>query len=245
MSQKAAIMVASQITLKPNSVIGLATGDTPLGMYEKLIEMYNENKIDFSKITTFNLDEYCGLGPDNINSYHTYMEENFFKHINIEKENVHIPNGLASSYEVECQNYEKEIKKCKGIELQILGIGSNGHIGFNEPSNELNVSTSIVDLTEETIEANSRFFKNKEDVPRKAISMGMATILKADRIVLLASGENKAKVIKETINGKIKTSVPASLIQTHPNITIILDKDAASLINKNDLPNDCNFDVHN
>ncbi|MEC9489635.1 MAG: glucosamine-6-phosphate deaminase [Halanaerobiales bacterium] len=243
MSKKAALMVASQVTLKPDSNLGLATGGTPLGMYDNLIEMYRNDKIDFSEVQTFNLDEYCGLKADHPNSYHHYMFENLFDEINIEKENIHIPDGAAEDYRQECREYEKSIKEARGIDLQILGIGSNGHIGFNEPAENLNVSTEIVDLTEETIEANSRYFKSKDKVPRKAISMGMATILKADRIVLLASGENKAEAIKKTVSGKISTQVPATLLQTHPEITILLDQKAASLINKDELSADCHFEI--
>lgn len=243
MSKKAALMVASQITLKPNSNLGLATGGTPLAMYDKLIEMYREDEIDFSEVQSFNLDEYCGLKADHPNSYHYYMNDNFFKEINIKKENINIPNGDAEDFNKECRSYEESIKKAGGIDLQILGIGSNGHIGFNEPAESLNVATEVVDLTEETIEANSRYFESKEEVPKKAISMGMATILKAERIVLLASGKNKAEAIKKTISGKISTQEPASLLQTHPQTTIILDREAASLINQEDLSADCHFEI--
>jgi glucosamine-6-phosphate deaminase len=241
MSKKAALMVASQITLKTDSNLGLATGATPLAMYEKLIEMYKQNEVDFSEVQSFNLDEYCGLEADHPNSYHFYMNDNFFKEINIKKENIHIPDGSAEDFDKECRNYEESIKKARGIDLQILGIGSNGHIGFNEPAESLNVATEVVDLTEETIAANSRYFESESEVPKKAISMGMATILKADRIVLLASGKNKAEAIKNTVSGKISTQVPASLLQTHPEITVLLDQEAASLLNREDLSADCHF----
>lgn len=243
MSKKAALMVASQITLKPDSNLGLATGGTPLAMYDKLIEMYREDEIDFSEVQSFNLDEYCGLEADHPNSYHYYMNDNFFNDINIKKENIHIPNGSAEDFEKECRNYEESIKSARGIDLQILGIGSNGHIGFNEPDENLNVATEVVNLTEETIEANSRYFDSKDEVPQKAISMGMATILKADRIILLASGREKAEAIKRTVSGKISTQVPASLLQTHPQITILLDREAASLIDKDELSADCHFEI--
>lgn len=243
MSKKAALMLASQITLKPNSNIGLATGDTPLGMYKRLIEMYKEEEIDFCEVKTFNLDEYCGLEAENKNSYHYYMENNFFKDINIKNYNTHIPDGRADDLKKECIRYEKLIQNSGGIDLQILGIGSNGHIGFNEPSEKLNVNTDIVTLKEETRESNSRFFENKEKVPKKAISMGMGTILKSNRIILLASGKNKAEAIKNTVSGSISTQVPASLLQTHPQITLIIDEDAASLINEETLSADCNFVV--
>ena len=243
MSKKAALMVASQITLKANSILGLATGATPLAMYNNLIKMYEQNELDFSEVQSFNLDEYCGLAEDHPNSYHYYMYDNFFNNINIKKENVHIPNGTAKDLNKECINYENSIKNARGINLQILGIGSNGHIGFNEPAENLNVATEVVDLKSETIEANSRYFDSKDEVPKKAISMGMATILKADRIVLLASGKNKAEAIKNTISGKISTKAPASLLQTHPEITILLDQEAASLISKEELSADCHFTI--
>lgn len=243
MSKKAALMVASQITLKPDSNLGLATGGTPLAMYDKLIEMYREDEVDFSEVNSFNLDEYCGLDAKHQNSYHYYMYDNFFKDINIKDENIHIPNGAAEDFNKECRDYEESIKKARGIDLQILGIGSNGHIGFNEPAENLNVATEVVDLTEETIKANSRYFESEDEVPKQAISMGMATILKADKIVLLARGKNKAEAIKRTINGKISTQVPASLLQTHPQITILLDQKAASLINKDELSADCHFEI--
>lgn len=245
MSKKAALMVASQITLKANSNLGLATGGTPLAMYNKLIEMYEQDEVDFSEVQSFNLDEYCGLKEDHPNSYHYYMYDNFFNKINIKKENIHIPDGTAENFNKECRDYEESIKRARGIDLQILGIGSNGHIGFNEPAENLNVSTEVVDLKSETIEANSRYFDSKDEVPKKAISMGMATILKADRIVLLASGKNKAEAIKNTVSGKISTKVPASLLQTHPEITVLLDKEAASLIDKKDLSADCHFKICN
>lgn len=243
MSKKAALMVASQITLKADSNLGLATGGTPLAMYDKLIEMYREDEVDFSEVKSFNLDEYCGLKADHPNSYHYYMYNNFFKDINIKDENINIPNGDAEDFNKECRDYEESIKRARGIDLQILGIGSNGHIGFNEPAESLNVATEVVDLTEETIEANSRYFDSKDEVPKQAISMGMATILKADRIVLLARGKNKAEAIKRTVSGKISTQVPASLLQTHPQITILLDQDAASMIDKEDLSADCHLEI--
>jgi len=243
MSKKASLMVASQITLKPDSNLGLATGGTPLAMYYKLIEMFREDEIDFNEVQSFNLDEYCGLKADHPNSYHYYMNDNFFKEINIKNENIHIPDGSAEDFKQECRNYEELIKKARGIDLQILGIGSNGHIGFNEPAESLNAATEVVDLTEETIEANSRYFESKDEVPKKAISMGMATILKADRIVLLASGKSKAKAIKRAVSSKISTQNPASLLQTHPQITILLDKEAASLIKKEDLSANCHFKI--
>lgn len=243
MSKKAALMLSSQITLKSNSILGLATGGTPLAMYDKLIEMYREGEVDFKRVKTFNLDEYCGLASENENSYHYYMQHNFFKDINIKAKNINIPDGSSSDLIQECQNYENKIKQSGGIDLQVLGIGENGHIGFNEPAEKLNVATDIVELTEATIKANSRYFASKDEVPQKAISMGMATILKAKRIILLASGKNKAEAIAKTVNGKISTQVPASLLQTHPRITIIVDQQAAALINQAELSANCYLEI--
>jgi glucosamine-6-phosphate deaminase len=243
MSSRAALLLASQINLKENSKIGLATGGTPIGMYNKLIEMYREDQLDFSRVISFNLDEYCGLSRDNPNSYYYYMFDNFFDHINIKTENVHIPDGMAEDYKKESRDYESLIEEAGGIDFQILGIGANGHIGFNEPADKLNVMTNVVKLSEETRIANSRYFKNNEKVPKKAISMGMATILKSNRIILLASGKNKVEAIKATASGKISTQIPASLLQTHPEITMIIDKDAAALLTKDNLPANCQLDI--
>ncbi len=230
MSKKAALLVASQVTLKPDSILGLATGDTPTGMYQELIKMYQRKELDFSEVITFNLDEYYQLPPENTQSYHYYMEENFFKHINLHPQNTHIPDGMAGDIEKECIVYEERIRRSGGIDLQVLGIGSNGHVGFNEPGEQLNVTTHLVDLTEETISSNSRFFNSPDEVPKKAISVGIATILKAHRIILLASGTNKAEAIKQTVSGHVDTRVPSSLLQTHPEVTLIIDKEAASLL---------------
>ena len=230
MSKKAALLVASQVRLKPDSVLGLATGSTPLGMYDELINMHNKDEIDFSECKTFNLDEYCNLPPENSQSYHYYMQENFFDHVNIPEDNINLLDGMEDDVRKECIEYDMKIKRAGGIDLQVLGIGPNGHIGFNEPGKRLNVKTHQVDLAEETIEANSRFFDSRDEVPRKAITVGIATILKSSRILLLASGKNKAHAIKETVSGHVSTEVPSSLLQTHPEVTIIIDEDAASLI---------------
>lgn len=228
MSEKAAIMVASQIILKPDSILGLATGDTPLGMYEELIKMYNNKEIDFSKAKSFNLDEYYGLGKDNTQSYNYYMRENLFKHINIKEENINIPDGTAKDIEAECKNYEKRIQEQGGIDLQVLGIGVNGHIGFNEPDITFEAETHLVNLDEKTIESNSRFFDSVEEVPTKAISMGIKTIMHSKRIILLACGESKAEAIFKTMKGKITPKTPASILQLHNDVTVIIDKKAAS-----------------
>ncbi len=230
MSKKAALLVAGQVLLKADTVLGLATGSTPLGMYKELVRMYQEGEVDFSAVKTFNLDEYYLLPPDDLQSYHYFMQENFFKHINIRAENIHLPDGMAADIEEECMQYEKAIEASGGIDLQVLGIGENGHIGFNEPAESLNVYTGLVNLTEETIKANSRFFSSMEEVPQKALTVGMGTILKARRIILLASGEKKAKAIRDTVCGQVTTQVPSSFLQLHPDVTLILDQAAASLI---------------
>jgi len=191
MSKLAAKIVAKQIEDKPNTVLGLATGSTPLGMYRELVKLHKKGKLDFSKVTTFNLDEYLGLSPEHPQSYHYYMYENFFNHVNIEEKNIHIPKGDTKDPVQECLNYEKEIEKVGGIDLQILGIGINGHVGFNEPNINLEAKTHVIQLSNDTIKANSRFFKNLGEVPKKAITIGMATIMKSKRIILMAWGAEK------------------------------------------------------
>jgi len=237
MSRRAAEIVKEQILKKPDTVLGLATGSTPLGMYKYLIEMHKNGEIDFSNVITFNLDEYIGLSPDHPQSYHYFMYENLFNHINIKKENIHIPNGVAEDLEEECKRYEREIRRIGRIDLQILGIGVNGHIGFNEPDESIETKTHIVTLTEETINANKRFFKSIEEVPRRAITMGLSSIMKARKIMLLASGSNKAKAIKETLKGRLTTKVPSTVLVLHPDVTIIMDKRAASLLTDEELAN--------
>lgn len=224
MSKLAVEIVAGQLTNKPNTVLGLATGSTPLGTYRELVKLYKKGKLNFSKVITFNLDEYLGLSPQHPQSYYYYMYENFFKNVNIEKKNIHIPKGDTKDPVRECQNYEKEIEKVGGIDLQILGIGANGHIGFNEPDINLKAKTHVIQLSDDTIKANSRFFKNIDEVPRKAITMGMATIMKSKRIILMAWGVEKKKPILKVISGHIATDVPASLLQVHNDVILIVDK---------------------
>ncbi|MGI5876683.1 MAG: glucosamine-6-phosphate deaminase [Dethiobacteria bacterium] len=230
LSIKAANFVAGQIILKNNAVLGLATGSTPEGMYSQLVQMNREGIVDFSEVVTFNLDEYLGLAPEHPQSYHFYMHSRFLDHINIDPQNIHILSGVAENVEQVCREYDQKIKDAGGIDLQILGIGVNGHIGFNEPGSFLKIQTHLMELTEETIIANSRFFPTPEDVPRRALTMGMGAILQAKRILLLASGESKARVIREMVNGKVTTEVPASLLQLHRELTLILDKEAAALL---------------
>lgn len=230
MSWKAASLMGSQIILKPDSILGLATGDTPIGMYKELIKLYNKKELDFEYVKSFNLDEYYGIDKNNSQSYYYFMMNNFFKYINISVENVNIPNGSAVNIEEECLRYEKKIKDVGGIDIQVLGIGANGHIGFNEPNVNFEAETHLVKLDKITIESNSRFFGNKKEVPTNAISMGIKTIMHSKKIVLLASGSSKAEIINKSINGKINPEIPASILQLHQDVTVIIDKAAASYL---------------
>lgn len=229
-SKKAALIVASQIILEPKSVLGLATGSTPTGMYQELVRMYSRGEVDFSEVTTFNLDEYYGLPKQHSSSYYTYMMKNFFRHVNVPEDKIHIPNGMAENIVRECLEYEESIRIAGGIDLQILGIGANGHIGFNEPGDKLNVTTHLVGLSAKTIEDNSRFFDNPNEIPVEALSVGIATIMKAKKIVLMACGGNKAEAIREMTSGFVNTQVPASILQTHSDIILISDREAGALI---------------
>ena len=230
MSKKAARMIASQVMLKPDSVLGLATGDTPLGMYKELVKLFDNEEVDFNEVRTFNLDEYYGLNKENPQSYYNYMINNLFNHININRENINVPSGMAKDIDTVCIEYEKKIKEVGGIDMQVLGIGGNGHIGFNEPDVNFEAETHLVNLDEQTIKANSRFFDSIEDVPVKAISMGIKTIMNSKKIILLASGINKAEVIQKAVKGKINPNVPASILQLHNDVTIIIDREAASFL---------------
>lgn len=230
LSKKAAGMVVAQIVSKPDSVIGFATGSTPLGMYREIVRLNAELNISFSGVITFNLDEYIGLFKDNENSYYRYMMENLFSHIDIKKENIHIPDGNASDIDAECRKYENEIYTAGGIDLQILGIGKNGHIGFNEPDLYFEATTHRVKLDEDTIQANSRFFADIDAVPSYAISMGIKTIMKAKKILLLANGGEKAEALYKAINGPITPDVPASILQVHQNVDIIVDEAANHIL---------------
>ncbi|MCL1971723.1 MAG: glucosamine-6-phosphate deaminase [Endomicrobia bacterium] len=221
---------AKQIKQNPKSILGLATGSTPVGMYKKLAEMYNKNGLDFSEIRTFNLDEYYPIKKDDEQSYNFFMRDNLFSHINIKPENVHLPNGESADPKEECAAYEQMLTDAGGVDIQLLGVGVNGHLGFNEPEDELKLATHLTNLTPSTIEANSRFFKNIEDVPTMALTMGMGTIMKAKSILLLITGENKAPVAKKLFSGVITTSLPASFLHLHPNATVLLDEAAASLL---------------
>lgn len=230
MSKKAANIVAAQVIMKPDCVLGLATGSTPEGLYKQLIEKYTNEDVDFSEVKSANLDEYKGLSRDNDQSYYYYMNEHLFKHINIKLENTNIPNGIASDRETEGLRYDNILKDLGGVDLQVLGIGNNGHIGFNEPDAEFAKGTHCVALAESTIAANARFFANKEDVPKFAYSMGIKTIMQARKIILLASGKSKADAMYKTICGPITPQVPASILQLHNNVVIVADEEALSCI---------------
>lgn len=233
MSAAAARIVAGQIYLKPDSVLGLATGSTPLGMYKELVRVHKEVGLDFSDVVSFNLDEYIGLKESDPNSYHYFMDENFFRHINMNKNNVYIPDGNAGNVEKECKDYDKLMEEKGGIDLQVLGIGQNAHIGFNEPDIKFEATTHKVKLDEDTITANARFFANIDEVPRYAISMGIKTIMHAGRVLLLANGENKAEAIYNALYGGIRPDTPASILQLHRDVTVILDEEAARLLIRN------------
>ena len=226
LSKNAAKLVASQICLKPNCVLGLATGATPIGMYEELVRLYNAGEIDFKDVVTFNLDEYYPISPDNPQSYHYFMNQHLCGRVNLAPENVHILNGETDDPETECDAFDALIESCDGIDLQILGIGRNGHIGFNEPDDALNTSTHITDLTESTIEANARFFDSIESVPKQALTMGIATILKSRKIILLANGKEKHDAVSQLLTEEIDTEVPATMVKVHPEVVLICDREA-------------------
>ena len=225
MSVKAAEVVASQLILKPDSILGLATGSTPIGMYENLVKMNKEGKIDFSKVKSFNLDEYYPIDRTNDQSYFYFMNQHLFSKVNIDVNNTDLPNGEAKDAVAECKAYEERIAASAGVDLQVLGIGQNGHIGFNEPDENLSPVTHLVTLTDNTIEANARFFAKKEDVPTKALTMGIGTIMKSRKIILLASGKNKADAVKKLLGNAITTSCPATILKAHPDVILICDKD--------------------
>lgn len=228
MSKAGAQIVVALLRKKPNCVLGFATGSTPLGLYKELIRLHRHEGLDFSKVTTFNLDEYVGLPPEHDQSYHYFMWENLFKHINVDPRFVHIPMGMAQDIEAHCEWYEEQIENAGGIDLQILGIGANGHIAFNEPGSSLGSRTRIKTLTGTTREANARFFKNPHEVPKYAITMGVGTIMDAKQLLLLANGEGKAEAIAATCEGPITAACPASIVQLHRYAYVIVDEAAAA-----------------
>ncbi len=223
MSKEAAKLIAAQMTAKPNSILGLATGSSPIGTYKELIRMNEAGEIDFSDITTVNLDEYVGLPRENDQSYYYFMNDNLFNHVNIDKARTHVPSGMAADAEAECSGYEALIQSLGGVDLQLLGLGHNGHIGFNEPDVDFSKVTHCVDLQESTIQANKRFFASIDDVPRKAYTMGIGTIMRAKKIVMVVSGADKADIVCKAFAGPVTPSVPASILQFHQDVTIICD----------------------
>jgi len=230
LSIKAADIMAAQIMMKPDTVLGLATGSTPVGAYKELANKCNQGRLDFSEVITVNLDEYKGLPKENDQSYFYFMNDNLFNHINIDKNNTYLPDGTVEDSEKACSEYDAIITKVGGIDMQLLGIGNNGHIGFNEPCDVFKKNTNCVDLTENTIEANKRFFASADDVPRQAYTMGIGTIMAARRILMVVSGEAKAQTFKEAFFGDITPQVPASILQLHEDVIIVADEAAMSLV---------------
>ena len=234
LSRRAALAVADVLNTKPNAVLGMATGSSPLGLYQELVRMHKKESLDFSQVTTFNLDEYVGLPVTHDQSFHYFMHENFFKKVNIPKSNIHIPSGTTSNYRAFCQWYEERINECGGIDVQILGIGSDGHIAFNEPTSSLASRTRLKTLAQQTIDDNARFFDKAEDVPIYAITMGVGTILEARKLVLVANGENKADAVAKAVEGPVASMVTASALQLHPDVSIFVDEAAASQLQMRD-----------
>lgn len=230
MSKKAASIIAAQVIAKPNCVLGLATGSTPIGAYKKLVEWYENGDLDFSEVTTVNLDEYKGLPKENDQSYYYFMNDNLFNHVNINKERTFLPDGTQTDSEVACKKYEEIVRSVGGADLQLLGMGHNGHIGFNEPSDIFEKNTHCVDLAESTIQANKRFFASEADVPRQAYTMGIGTIMSAKKILIVISGEEKAETVKKAFFGPITPQVPASILQLHPDVVVVADEAALSKV---------------
>lgn len=228
MSEEACTLMTERINRLNKPVIGLATGSTPEGMYACLIDQYKQKHVAFENVTTFNLDEYIGLAGDHPNSYQYFMNDNFFKHIDVQANQTHLPNGVATDLKKACKNYEKRIADAGGIDLQVLGLGTNGHIAFNEPGTDFNGRTDIVDLAQATLDANARFFDTIEEVPTQAITMGIQSIMEAKEIMLLVSGANKADALAAVLNGDVTEDFPASILQKHGNVTLIADQAALS-----------------
>ena len=221
LSHITAKLIAAQVVVKPNCVLGLATGSSPVGAYKKLIEKCNKGDLDFSAVTSVNLDEYVGLTGESDQSYRYFMNDNLFDHVNIDKAKTFVPDGCAKDYDKECEEYDNRVKELGGIDLQLLGIGLDGHIGFNEPDDAFIGPTHVVDLDESTIKANARFFESEADVPRKAVTMGMMSIMQAKKVVLIANGAAKKEIVEKAFFGPITPSVPASILQLHPDLTVI------------------------
>src|SRR5207247_9894777 len=228
MSRAAAMAVVDMLNTKPNAVLGMATGSTPLGLYQELVRLHKTEQLDFSRVTTFNLDEYVGLNVNHPQSYHYFMHEHFFRHVNIPPHNINIPSGTTSNYAAFCEWYERRIAECGGIDLQILGIGTDGHIAFNEPTSSLSSRTRLKTLSKQTIDDNARFFERREDVPVYAITMGVGTILEARQLVLVASGKTKAKAIAGAVEGPVTSMVTARALQLHRDAIVIVDEEGAA-----------------
>jgi len=233
MSRKAANIISAQVIMKPDCVLGLATGSTPVGTYAQLVEWYKKGDLDFSEVKTVNLDEYKGLDQSNDQSYFYFMAEHLFDKVNIDFQNVNIPNGMETDADKECARYEAKIKALGGVDLQLLGIGHNGHIGFNEPGAAFEKETHCVDLTESTIQANKRFFEKVEDVPTQAYTMGIKNIMQARKVLLIVSGEGKAEILDKVLYGPVTPQVPASILQLHNDLTVVADEAAMSVIKAN------------
>ena len=232
MSRKAANIISAQVIMKPHAVLGLATGSTPVGAYKQLVEWYNKGDLDFANVTSVNLDEYKGLSPENDQSYRYFMNTNLFNHVNINKERTFVPNGLEPDSEKACAAYNETIRSVGGIDLQLLGLGNNGHIGFNEPGAAFEKETHCVDLTESTIQANKRFFEKVEDVPTQAYTMGIKNIMQARKVLLIVSGEGKAEILDKVLYGPVTPQVPASILQLHNDLTVVADEAAMSVMNE-------------
>ena len=230
MSRKAAAIIAAQVIHKPDCVLGLATGGTPVGTYKNLVEWYKSGDLDFSEVSTVNLDEYRGLPREHRESYWSFMHRNLFDHVNIPQDRINLPDGTNMDADAECKRYDAVIASMVGVDLQLLGIGHDGHIGFNEPSDAFDMGTHCVDLTEETIEANKRFFASRDEVPRQAYTMGTHTIMSARKVLMIVSGRDKAEIIKKAFFGPVTPHVPASILQMHPNFVLVADEDALSLV---------------
>ena len=230
MSRKAANIISAQVIMKPNCVLGLATGSTPIGTYDQLVEWYNKGDLDFSEVTTVNLDEYKGLPRTNDQSYYYFMHQHLFDRVNIDPERTNVPNGMEPDAEKECGRYEELIRSLGGVDLQLLGLGHNGHIGFNEPGEAFEKETHCVDLTESTIEANKRFCASSDDVPKQAYTMGIKTIMQAKKILIVVNGENKADIVERAFFGPVTPEVPASILQLHNDVTLVGDEEALAKI---------------
>ena len=230
MSRMAANIISAQIIMKPKCVLGLATGSTPLGIYAQLIDWYKKGDLDFKEVQTINLDEYKGLAPDNDQSYRYFMNKNLFEHINIDMNNTYVPDGLEMDSEKACRDYNAIIRNSGGVDMQLLGLGNNGHIGFNEPGEAFEKETHCVKLTESTVSANSRFFENIDDVPKEAYTMGIKAIMQARKIVVVVNGSQKAQIVKEAFFGPVTPKVPASVLQLHNDVTLVGDEEALALL---------------